>query len=155
MPNPILIAGGCIGFTGVALGAMGTHSLSDQLAGSALATWQTAVLYQLIHAPVLIAIGLFITFSRRQRKRKLSGRDIAMDRDGRKAAAGRALHRQTRALRWGGIALMLGVLLFSGSLYLLALGGPSMLGPVTPLGGAAFLFGWLALIYAGIVNTDG
>ncbi|MFK7912404.1 MAG: DUF423 domain-containing protein [Pseudomonadales bacterium] len=155
MSNSYLIAGGCVGFTGVALGAMGAHSLEDQLTPASLAIWETAAFYQLVHAPVLIAIGLFFVFTRRARRRKLSGRDVAQDRDGSKAAAAKAVFRQTRALRWAGIAMVLGVLLFSGSLYLLALGGPSQLGPVTPVGGVAFLLGWLSLLYAGVVNTDG
>lgn len=155
MSNSFLIAGGCVGATGVALGAMGAHRLEGQLTPASLAIWETAALYQLVHAPVIIAIGLYFVFTRRQRRRKLSGRDVAMDRDGSKAAAARALFRQTRALRWAAIAMVLGVLMFSGSLYLLALGGPSQLGPVTPVGGVAFLFGWLALLYAGVLNTDG
>lgn len=155
MRNPYLIAGGCVGLSGVALGAMGAHTLSAQLSPAALATWQTAVLYHLIHAPVLIAIGLFLTFSRRQRRRKLSGRDMAMDRDGSRQAQARAVFRQTRALRLAGIAFVLGVVLFSGSLYLLALDGPRELGPVTPVGGGAFLLGWFALLVAGSLNTDG
>ena len=155
MSNSFLIAGGCVGATGVGLGAMGAHRLEDQLSPASLAIWETAALYQLVHAPVIVAIGLFFVFTRRQRRRKLSGRDVALDRDGSKAAAARALFRQSRAIRWAGIAMVLGVLLFSGSLYLLALGGPAQLGPVTPVGGLAFVFGWLALLYAGTQNIDG
>lgn len=99
-----LIAAGVLGFTGVVLGAFGAHALKDPLAANGLAsTWQTAVLYHLIHAVALLAFP------------------------GSKGA---------------GRCWIAGVLLFSGSLYALALGGPKFLGPITPLGGAAFLAGW-------------
>lgn len=155
MSNPYLVAGGCVAFTGVLLGALGAHSISDQLSESAMATWQTAGLYHLIHAPALLAIGLFLTFSKRQRKRPLSGREVAQDRDGSKRALALAIARQTRALKFAGFAFVLGVILFSGSLYLLALGGPRALGPLTPIGGVCFLLGWVAVIVAGAMRTDG
>jgi uncharacterized membrane protein YgdD (TMEM256/DUF423 family) len=49
---------------------------------------------------------------------------------------------------WAGIAFVVGILLFSGSLYALALGGPRWLGPVTPLGGVSFMVGWICLFVA-------
>ena len=57
---------------------------------------------------------------------------------------------QARAIRLAGWSFALGVLFFSGSLYLLALGGPTFLGPITPLGGIAFIVGWLALAVSAI-----
>lgn len=114
MRNPLL-ASSLLGVTGVVLGAFGAHALRDTLAahGSA-STWQTAVLYQLVHAVALLGLGL-----------------------ARPAAPwlGRA------ALAWTA-----GILLFSGSLYLLALGGPKWLGPVTPLGGLGFIAGWICVL---------
>lgn len=108
----ILLASGLLGFTGVALGAFGAHALKDTLtARGAVSTWQTAVLYQLVHAIALLA---------------LAGWPAGM------------LHVRAIGACW-----LLGVLFFSGSLYWLALGGPRFLGPVTPLGGLAFLAGWL------------
>lgn len=105
----ILIAAGLSGFAGVALGAFGAHGLKDTLAaGGHVATWQTAVLYHLIHAVALLA---------------LAGWNSPPSR--RVAAC------------W-----VIGTVLFSGSLYWLALGGPKFLGPVTPLGGVALLAGW-------------
>lgn len=153
MSNSFLIAGGCVGVTGVALGAFGVHGLSDHLSSAALSTWHTASMYHLLHAPVLVAIGLYFVFTRR-RRRKLASRSAARSTDGPNAGTDLRLLRQTRAMRFAGITLVLGVLLFSGSLYLLALGGPRVLGPVTPLGGLALLVGWSALLYAGVVNTD-
>lgn len=103
------IAAGLLGFTGVALGAFGAHALKDTLAThGTTATWQTAVLYHLLHAVAL--------------------------------AAG-------PTAPWVARCWIAGVLLFSGSLYWLALGGPKFLGPVTPLGGLALLFGWALLAW--------
>ncbi|MBI2815089.1 MAG: DUF423 domain-containing protein [Opitutae bacterium] len=104
-----VIAAGFLGFTGVALGALGAHALKDTLAANGTtATWQTAVLYHLIHA-VALATGPTAP------------------------GVGRC---------WAA-----GVVLFSGSLYWLALGGPKLLGPITPLGGVALLAGWALLAW--------
>lgn len=107
--RPTLIAAGLLGFTGVALGAFGAHVLKDTLAtNGTTATWQTAVLYHLIHA---VALGTAPTWP------------------------------------WVSRCWTVGVVLFSGSLYWLALGGPKILGPITPLGGLALLAGWLLLAW--------
>ena len=105
-------------FLGVALGAFGAHGLEGRLDAGQLATWETGVRYQLVHGLGLLAAAWLATLS------------------------------SSRALRLAGLAFALGVPLFSASLYGLALGGPRWLGPVTPLGGAAFLVGWLALARA-------
>ncbi|MEI6106208.1 MAG: DUF423 domain-containing protein [Opitutae bacterium] len=114
----IIIAAGLLGFSGVALGAFGAHALKDTLlARGSTATWQTAVLYHLLHAVALLALAGW---------------------------AG-----NWASLRWIGGCWILGVLLFSGSLYWLALGGPKFLGPITPLGGLALLSGWLLVAWQG------
>ena len=77
--------------------------------------WDTAVHYHLIHALALCVAGL-------------------VSRDGPRSS-----------IRLAGWAFGLGMVLFSGSLYLLALDGPRFLGPVTPLGGVCFIVGWIAL----------
>lgn len=102
-----------MGFLGVALGAFGAHALkATLLANGQLESWKTAVLYQMIHAVALLALGGWRDFDFGQAKK------IAMC--------------------WAG-----GVVLFSGSLYWLALGGPiKLLWPFTPLGGVALLAGW-------------
>jgi uncharacterized membrane protein YgdD (TMEM256/DUF423 family) len=120
-----LLVAALYGAAGVALGAFGAHGLRSRLSGDDLAVWQTAVSYHLVHALALLSAGLWL----------------------RIAAADAALHTPLAVSGWSFVA---GVLLFSGSLYLLALGGPKWLGPVTPLGGVAFILGWLALAWAAL-----
>jgi uncharacterized membrane protein YgdD (TMEM256/DUF423 family) len=106
------------GFAAVLLGALGAHPLRERLlARAALDAWQTATQYHLAH--VVACVGLLAW---------------AAARPGRAKALGR--------IGWFWQA---GCLLFAGSIYVLALGGPRALGPVTPLGGLAFLAGWLLL----------
>lgn len=108
----ITLAAGLLGLSGVALGAFGAHGLKDTLAaGGHTGTWQTAVLYHLIHSVALLALAGW--------------------RDSHAGPSAKA------AACW-----VTGVALFSGSLYWLALGGPRLLGPITPLGGVALLMGW-------------
>ncbi|MCQ4276399.1 MULTISPECIES: DUF423 domain-containing protein [Pseudomonadaceae] len=107
------------GLTGVALGAFAAHGLKASLSAEYLAIFQTAVLYQLIHALALFGVALL------------------------------SLHAPGRLLRAAGALFAIGVVLFSGSLYLLTLTGIGKLGIVTPLGGTAFLAGWLCLGLAG------
>jgi uncharacterized membrane protein YgdD (TMEM256/DUF423 family) len=106
---------------GVGLGALGAHALRARLEPSALATFETAVQYQFLHGLAICVVGLWL----------------------RSSAAPSA------PVTAAGTAFCVGILLFSGSLYALVLGGPRWLGPVTPLGGAAFLVGWACLVYAG------
>ncbi|MBG4271876.1 DUF423 domain-containing protein [Pseudomonas aeruginosa] len=119
MLRPFLLLAAFFGFTGVALGAFAAHGLKKQLSAEYLAVFQTGVHYQLIHALALFGVALLAT--------RLDGR-----LDGRLVSAA------------GGL-FTLGILLFSGSLYLLALSGVGKLGIVTPFGGVSFLAGWLCL----------
>jgi len=122
------LAGAAIfGASGVMLGAFGAHALRAHLTATAIQTWQTAVLYQLIHALALLAVGIWLK------------------------QAGTA----DRLLGFAALAFAGGVLLFSGSLYGLTLGGPRWLGPVTPLGGLAFIGGWLTLLVAASKSGGG
>ena len=110
---------GCIsGFLGVALGAFAAHALKARLAPELLATFETAVRYQLIHALALLAV------------------------------AWAHARWPGRVLTAGGWLFVAGTLLFSGSLYALCLTGARGLGAITPFGGAAFLAGWLCLAWA-------
>ena len=103
------------GFSGVALGAFAAHGLKSKLSAEYLAVFQTGSHYQLIHALALFGVGLL------------------------------ALHAPGRLVNLAGGLFALGILLFSGSLYLLSLSGVSKLGMITPFGGLAFLAGWLCL----------
>jgi len=112
----------------VLIGASGAHGLAAELSPSALSTWDTAVFYQLVHALALLLVGVLVDGDLRSRASTRS-----------RASA------RSRALRLAGFSFVTGILLFSGSLYVLALSGPTVLGPVTPLGGMAFIVGWSAL----------
>ena len=118
--NLPLAAGAVFGLTGVVMGALGAHALAGQLSASGVDIWDTAVLYHLTHAVVLVALGMRL-------------RDEAPSRWPFVVAG------------WG---FGVGILLFSGSLYVLALGGPRFFGPLTPLGGVALCAGWIALLAA-------
>jgi uncharacterized membrane protein YgdD (TMEM256/DUF423 family) len=115
----VFFSWGCaLGFTGVALGAFGAHALKARLSPELLATFETAVRYQLIHALALLAVAWAVT---------------------------RWPGRPARASGWLFVA---GTLLFSGSLYAITLTGVRGLGVVTPVGGVALLAGWLCLLAA-------
>ncbi len=105
-------------FVAVGLGAFGAHGLRSMLDAARLGTWETAVHYQMFHVVALLAVGLL-----------LQRADLAL-------------------LRWSGWSFAAGTLLFSGSLYLLALTGLRWLGMITPLGGVCFLLGWALLFRA-------
>lgn len=119
MANPFLLLGAISGFIAVALGAFGAHGLKDRLPADMLAVYHTAVQYQFWHTAALLAVGVL------------------------------ALHWPGHAaLKWSGWAFVAGIVVFSGSLYLLALTGTRWLGAITPIGGVAFLAGWLLLAIA-------
>ncbi len=112
MRSPHLLIAALTGASAVALGAFGAHALKDTLtAHGTTATWQTASLYHLVHAPVLLLL---------------------------------ALHPQIpkRTLN----LFLFGIILFSGSLYLLCLTHIKPLGAVTPLGGILLILAWLDLL---------
>lgn len=105
------------GLAGVGLGAFAAHGLRGRLSPEYLAVFQTGVLYQLVHALALLGVGAL------------------------------ALHWRSRLLAASGGLFAAGILLFSGSLYLLTLSSLRV-GMVTPLGGVCFLAGWLCLALA-------
>ena len=113
--------GAALGACGVGLGAFGAHALRMRLAPDALALWNTATQYLFWHALGVLAAGLAC-----------------------------ALLPESVWLRFAGAALAAGILLFSGSLYLLALGAPKGIGAITPFGGLAFIAGWIALALAAL-----
>lgn len=102
----------------VILGAFGAHALAPIL-GSKVGVWNTAVQYQMFHSLALVAIGLLLTL--------FSARKLFI---------------------WAGIFLLIGTLLFSGSLYAIGLMTVPNVGLITPLGGLFFIGGWLLLLTA-------
>ncbi len=104
----------------VAAGAFGAHALRSRLTPDLLATFDTGARYQMYHALALLA------------------------------AAWAAERWPGPAATWAGWLFVSGTVVFSGSLYVLALTGARWLGAVTPLGGLAFLGGWLALAWAAL-----
>jgi len=110
------IIGSLFGLTGIALGAFGAHSLKAQISAEMLSVFETGVRYQMYHAFALIVAAWFL--------------DV----------------RQNRRFEVAAWLFVAGVVLFSGSLYVLAISGITSIGIVTPLGGLAFLGGWLSLV---------
>ncbi len=115
MLRSYLLLAAIFGFTGVALGAFAAHGLKARLSAEYLAIFHTGGTYQLIHALALFGVAIL------------------------------SVHLPGKLVTWAGALLILGILLFSGSLYVLSLTGISKLGIITPLGGTAFLAGWLCL----------
>ncbi|MSP62659.1 MAG: DUF423 domain-containing protein [Myxococcales bacterium] len=115
-----LVLGALSGFLSVAAGAFGAHALRQRLPPDLLAVFETAARYQMFHALALLAVGLL---------------------------AARVPSQAATAAGW---LFALGTVIFSGSLYALALSGVRVLGAVTPLGGVALLAGWLALAWAAL-----
>lgn len=120
MDTRLFTTGCLLAGAGVALGAFAAHGLRDRLTPDLAALFETGVRYHMYHAIALVAAAL---------------------------AAGRLPSSTLPSL--AGWAFALGILLFSGSLYALALTGVRTLGMVTPLGGLAFLIGWALLAVAG------
>ncbi len=112
--------GAVLGGVAVAAGAFGAHALRDRLDGPSLGRWHTGAQYEMAHALALVLVG------------------IVSER------------APSRALTLAGWAFTTGVVLFSGSLYALAISPAPWLGPVTPLGGLLLLAGWVALAVSAI-----
>ena len=118
-----LLAAAILGLTGVALGAMGAHALKATLIERGMtAAWETGARYHMFHAVAALGAGAWLAAS--------------------------PSSPRIRLMTWAARLWCIGTLLFSGSLYWLALGGPRWLGPVTPFGGIALMLGWL---FVGIV----
>jgi len=118
MDRLFFLAGSISAFLAVALGAFAAHGLKNKLTPEMFTIFEVGVRYQMYHALALLAVGWAST-------------------------------------RWPGTAVnaagwlfIAGTIIFSGSLYLLSLAGPRWLGAITPLGGAAFLLGWLLLAWS-------
>ena len=113
-------------FSGVAMGAFGAHGLRNTLAPEMLVVYQTGVTYQVWHA---LGLGLIALLASRVPTSKL--------------------------LSWAGWLMFAGIVLFSGSLYLLAISGAKWLGMLTPFGGTAWLLAWLLTGVYALKSNEG
>jgi len=114
----VLLLGAIFMALAVLLGAFGAHALKNSLSPEMLAVYKTGVEYQFYHALGLLLIGSI------------------------------GFHLDSKWLRRSGLLLTLGILLFSGSLYILALTGIKIIGAITPIGGVSFVAGWICLVIA-------
>ena len=120
MRSVFLFLSAVCGLLGVAMGAFGAHGLKAILSPAMLTVYKTGVNYQMWHA---LALGLIAVFRQQVPESKL--------------------------LKWAGWLMLIGIVLFSGSLYLLAIFNIKWLGMITPFGGVAFILAWvLILVFA-------
>jgi len=116
MHNKSFIAGCVYAFLAVGLGAFGAHALKERLSADMMAIYHTGIQYQMFHALALLVVALAYAYADNSNK-----------------------------VRWAGRLFQLGIVLFSGSLYVLAISGLKWFGAITPLGGVSFLAGWMML----------
>lgn len=116
MQRKWMMMGAVLMMLSVAIGAFGAHMLKESIGADAIAVYETGVQYHMIHAIGLLIIGL---------------------------TAGQ-LGPSTK-LKWAARLLFIGIIVFSGSLYVLSISGIKILGAITPIGGVAFIVGWLLL----------
>ncbi len=120
MPRTIIAIAAILGLISVIAGAAGTHALRDTLDASALSTFETAARFQMYHALALLATGII------------------------------SFRWETRVLTASAALFTLGILLFSGSLYILALTGIGIFGAVAPIGGVSLMAAWASLALAAL-----
>jgi uncharacterized membrane protein YgdD (TMEM256/DUF423 family) len=120
MDKTFLLLGAVAAFLAVTLGAFGAHGLRARLSPEMMAVFQTGVQYHMYHALAIILVG------------------------------GIMGHLSGWLIQSAGWCFVAGIVLFSGSLYLLAMTGVTILGAITPIGGLCFLAGWACLAFAAI-----
>jgi uncharacterized membrane protein YgdD (TMEM256/DUF423 family) len=123
-----LLVSALSGLLSVTLGAFGAHGLKKVVSTDMLVAYQTGVQYQFIHSLVLLALAILLLMP--------AIKPAVADK-----------------LKWSANLMLVGILLFSGSLYTMTLmsvtgGFPAWLGPITPIGGLAFIMGWIFLMVA-------
>ena len=121
--SKFIAIGSVFAMLGVLLGAFGAHILKNQLTSGQISIYQTGVEYQMYHSFAILFVGLY-----------------------------QLQVQSSRLLHSSAIAFMIGIILFSGSLYLLSMTGIRWIGVVTPIGGMAFIIGWLCLAMATVKN---
>ncbi|GIP27887.1 UPF0382 membrane protein YwdK [Paenibacillus sp. J23TS9] len=117
MQRKFMIIGSLMAMLSVVIGAFGAHLLEPIIGESSMKVYETGVQYHMVHALGIIFVAI---------------------------AAG--FWGDSRKLAWAGWLLFAGIILFSGSLYLLAITGIKPLGIITPFGGVAFIIGWICLM---------
>ena len=122
MKNSI-ITGAIHGFLAVALGAFGAHALESILDDYSSGIWDTAVQYQMFHAGALILVGILMSSS---------------------------IFGEVKQLKIAKNCFNAGIIIFAGSLFILALTGVKWLGAITPIGGVLFLTGWILIIVSAL-----
>jgi uncharacterized membrane protein YgdD (TMEM256/DUF423 family) len=126
MKRSALVLGAAFGFVGVALGAFGAHGLEDLLkANGREGTWDTAVLYLFVHSGLLLVIGLLA-------KAQKEGKRLSI----------------------ATVLCVLGILIFSGSLFALSITNIKWLGAITPIGGLSFLGAWAMVFMDSLYNRN-
>jgi uncharacterized membrane protein YgdD (TMEM256/DUF423 family) len=118
MDKTLMFVGALLAGVGVALGAFGAHGLRGRLSPEMLAVFETGVRYHMYHSLAILVTAALMS--------RVEGRAIVI----------------------AGWSFATGILIFSGSLYALALSGVTILGAITPIGGLAFLVGWVSLAIA-------
>lgn len=118
MSKTILMTASVLLALAVALGAFGAHGLKSQLSSDMMQTYKTGVEYHFYHALGLLLIGIL------------------------------AVSFPSEMIKWSALLLTAGIILFSGSLYVLAVSGIKWLGAITPIGGLSFIAGWILLFLA-------
>jgi uncharacterized membrane protein YgdD (TMEM256/DUF423 family) len=126
MTRTFVLAAAVLAFIGVALGAFGAHGLRAHFDANPTleSSFETAARYQMYHALALLAVAWL------------------------------ASRWPTRLVRWAGWLFIVGIILFSGSLYILSIANIRIMGAVAPLGGLAFLAGWACLFAAAWQNKE-
>jgi len=114
----ILTAGAIFMALAIVVGAFGAHILKDSLSTEMMKVYQTGVEYQFNNSLGLLIIGLI------------------------------GFHIQSKYIKWSGILISIGIILFSGSLYILSVGSIRWIGAITPIGGVSFVAGWICLVLA-------
>jgi uncharacterized membrane protein YgdD (TMEM256/DUF423 family) len=118
MVKVFMIAGSALAGLGVAGGAFARHFLQNRLSDHALDIFETGIKYQMYHSLALLLVMLLLTIKQ----------------------------NYPYSLLWAGYGFIVGILIFSGSLYALSLTGIKWLGAITPIGGVAFIVGWGSLV---------
>lgn len=123
MPSVFIAIAAINGLLGVILGAFGAHGLRDRMPADLMAIYQTGVQYQMYHALALLGVGILCFH-----------------------------YGESALVRASGWSFLAGIIIFSGSLYVLSLTGVRWLGAITPIGGLGFIAGWTLLIVAVLMN---